>query len=381
MLSNLLSNALKHAISIIEIDVSKDNESFIIKVENDGEVIPDEYVEKIFEPLFKLNKNVHGTGIGLAFVKSLVELHHGSIYCDNTKPNKTAFVMTLPVNQEHSIKIHEGNSVDLNSEINIEKISKIDLLDVQKHNSTPIILTIEDNKEFQHLLYKQLSNNYQLVQCENGKEALEIIEKESVDIIICDIMMPVMDGLEFCKTIKEDLRFSHIPVILLTAKSNLESKIEGISSGADEYIEKPYTIEYLRARIDNLLENRRKIQEAFKKSPEIAFKTLTHSKADEDFLKRLIEIIYENLDNPELNIDKLANDMAISRSTLYRKIKNVSELSPNDFIQLIRLKRSAELIKENQYQISEIAYMTGFSSPNYFSKCFFNQFGVNPKDF
>ena len=381
MLSNLLSNALKHAISIIEIDVSKDNESFINKVENDGEVIPDEYVEKIFEPLFKLNKNVHGTGIGLAFVKSLVELHHGSIYCDNTNPNKTAFVMTLPVNQEHSIKIHEGNSVDLNSEINIEKISKIDLLDVQKHNSTPIILTIEDNKEFQHLLHKQLSNNYQLVQCENGKEALEIIEKESVDIIICDIMMPVMDGLEFCKTIKEDLRFSHIPVILLTAKSNLESKIEGISSGADEYIEKPYSIEYLRARIDNLLENRRKIQEAFKKSPEIAFKTLTHSKADEDFLKRLIEIIYENLDNPELNIDKLANDMAISRSTLYRKIKNVSELSPNDFIQLIRLKRSAELIKENQYQISEIAYMTGFSSPNYFSKCFFNQFGVNPKDF
>ena len=208
-----------------------------------------------------------------------------------------------------------------------------------------------------------------------------MMDKELIDIVICDIMMPVMDGLEFCKIIKEDLRFSHIPVILLTAKSNLESKIEGISSGADEYIEKPYSINYLRARIDNLLENRKKMQEAFKKSPEIAFKNLTHSKADEDLLKKLIEIINENLDNPELNIDKIANEMAVSRSTLYRKIKNVSELSPNDFIQLIRLKRSAELIKERKYQISEIAYMTGFSSPNYFSKIFFNQFGVNPKDF
>ena len=381
MLSNLLSNALKHAIALIEIEVSYNEEYFKIKIENDGDVIPDEYVEKIFEPLFKLNKNVEGTGIGLAFVKSLVELHQGTIYCDNTNPEKTAFVMTLPIKQEQSIEIFNGYSPAIKSEDSDDKISKIDLLEAQKQNGTPTILTVEDNKEFQYLLKKQLSDKYQIIQCGNGKEALDMMDKELIDIVICDIMMPVMDGLEFCKIIKEDLRFSHIPVILLTAKSNLESKIEGISSGADEYIEKPYSINYLRARIDNLLENRKKMQEAFKKSPEIAFKNLTHSKADEDLLKKLIEIINENLDNPELNIDKIANEMAVSRSTLYRKIKNVSELSPNDFIQLIRLKRSAELIKERKYQISEIAYMTGFSSPNYFSKIFFNQFGVNPKDF
>lgn len=381
MLSNLLSNALKHAIALIEIEVSYNDKQLIIKIENDGEVIPDEYVVKIFEPLFKLNENVQGTGIGLAFVKSLIELHQGTIYCDNSNPNRTAFVMTLPINQDHRIEIYNGENQKIETDNSLEKISKIDLLEAQKQSSTPTVLTIEDNEEFQQLLHKQLSNKYQLLQSKNGKEALDIIDKESVDIIICDIMMPVMDGLEFCKIIKDDLRFSHIPVILLTAKSNLESKIEGISRGADEYIEKPYSIDYLRARIDNLLENRRKLQEAFKKSPELAFKNLTHSKPDEELLQKLIGIIHDNLDNPDLNIDKLANEMAISRSTLYRKIKNVSELSPNDFIQLIRLKRAAELIKKDHYQISEIAYMTGFSSPNYFSKCFFNQFGVNPKDF
>lgn len=190
-----------------------------------------------------------------------------------------------------------------------------------------------------------------------------------------------MDGLEFCRAMKENIKYSHIPVILLTSRTNLESKIEGINCGADEYIEKPYSLDYLMARIDNLLDNRRKMQEAFKNSPELAFKSITHSKADEEFLQKLIDIIHSNLDEPDLNIDKLAEEMALSRSTLYRKVKNVSELSPNDFILLIRLKKAAELIKQKQYQINEIAYMVGFSSPNYFSKCFLKQFGVTPKDF
>ncbi len=165
------------------------------------------------------------------------------------------------------------------------------------------------------------------------------MDKENVDIVICDIMMPIMDGLEFCKTMKENIKYSHIPVILLTARTNLESKIEGINCGADEYIEKPYSTDYLLARIENLLESRRKMQEMFRNSPELAYQSITHSKADEDFLQRLIAIIHDNLDEPDLNIDKLAEEMAVSRSTLYRKVKNVSELSPNDFIMLIRLKK------------------------------------------
>jgi len=381
ILSNLFSNALKYSFSVIEIEFCHNEKSFTLKIENDGDSIPDEYTEKIFEPLFKLNQNVQGTGIGLAFVKSLVELHKGCIYCDNSKPKRTFFVMTLPIKQEGCIDIYDEKEQISKIENTYEISSQIDLLESPELIANYTILSIEDNEEFQHLLRKQLTKKYNVLQCKSGMEALIIMDKENIDVVICDIMMPIMNGLEFCKKIKENIKYSHIPVILLTARTNLESKIEGINCGADEYIEKPYSIDYLMARIDNLLENRRKMQEAFKNSPEIAYKSITNSKADEEFLQKLIDIIYENLDEPNLNIDKLAEEMALSRSTLYRKVKNVSELSPNDFILLIRLKKAAEIIRQNQYQINEIAYMVGFSSPNYFSKCFFKQFGVLPKDF
>lgn len=379
ILSNLFSNALKYSFHAIEVAFTHSEKSFEIQISNDGDRIPDQFVEKIFEPFFKLNKNMQGTGIGLAFVKSLVELHKGTIYCDNSKTGRTVFVMTLPINQEYRIGIdHEEEQTEkLNGEQNDS--SKNELLHSKK--LVPTILTVEDNEEFQQLLYKQLTKKYHVLQGRNGMEALDIVEKENVDVIICDIMMPVMDGLEFCRTLKENLKYSHIPIILLTAKTNIESKIEGINYGADEYIEKPYSIDYLTARIDNLLENRRKIKEAFRNSPELAYQSITHSKADEEFLQKLINIIHANLDEPNLNIDKLAEEMAVSRSTLYRKLNNVSELSPNDFILLIRLKKAAELIRQKKYQINEIAYMVGFTSPNYFSKCFSKQFGVLPKDF
>ncbi|RNC66175.1 hybrid sensor histidine kinase/response regulator transcription factor [Proteiniphilum sp. X52] len=377
IVSNLFSNALKQSLTVIEMVFSHNEKNFTIKIENDGDTIPDEYLKKIFEPFFKLNRNVQGTGIGLAFVKSLVELHKGAIYCDNSKPDRTIFVMTLPINQDYSINI-DDEQTDKMYDTSL-KTSHTLPIHPKKPNHT--ILTVEDNEEFQKLLYSHLTKKYHVLQSRNGMEAMSIMDKENVDVVICDIMMPVMDGLEFCKTMKENIKYSHIPVILLTSRTNLESKIEGINCGADEYIEKPYSVDYLMARIDNLLENRRKMQEAFKNSPELAFKSITHSKADEEFLQKLIDIIHNNLDEPDLNIDKLAEEMALSRSTLYRKVKNVSELSPNDFILLIRLKKAAELIKQKQYQINEIAYMVGFSSPNYFSKCFFKQFGVTPKDF
>lgn len=379
ILSNLLSNALKYSFHVIEVTFTHFENSFEIKIGNDGDKIPDQFVEKIFEPFFKLNKNIQGAGIGLAFVKSLIELHKGTIYCDNTPKDRNVFVITLPINQKYRIDIEQVKEPtdEADKEQNVSSMGAL----FYPKQQTPTILTVEDNEEFQQLLYKQLSKKYQVVQSKNGLEALDIMDKESVDVVICDIMMPVMDGLEFCKTIKENLKYSHIPVILLTAKTNLESKIEGINLGADEYIEKPYSIDYLTARIDNLLENRKKIKEAFRNSPELAYQSITHSKADEEFLQKLIHIIHINIDEPNLNIDKLAEEMAVSRTTLYRKVNNVSELSPNDFILLIRLKKAAELIKQRSYQINEIAYMVGFSSPNYFSKCFFKQFGVLPKNF
>lgn len=379
ILSNLFSNALKYSFSTIDLNFSHTNSHFEIKIGNDGDRIPDQFAEKIFEPFFKLNKNIQGTGIGLAFVKSLVELHHGTIYCDNSDKEKTVFVMILPIVQEYRVLI--TNEEDLPDSTHTKEEHTPSQALRLTNSTKPTILTVEDNEEFQQLLYKQLIKKYNVLQGRDGAEALDIMDREHVDVVISDIMMPVMDGLEFCRLIKEDIKYSHIPVILLTAKINIESKIEGISCGADEYIEKPYSIDYLTARIDNLLENRRKIKEVFRNSPELAYQSITYSKADEEFLHKLITIIHDNMDEPDLNIDKLAEQMAVSRSTLYRKVSKVSELSPNEFILLIRLKKAAELIKQNQYQINEIAYMVGFSSPNYFSKCFLKQFGVNPKDF
>jgi Signal transduction histidine kinase len=379
ILSNLFSNALKHSLTTIDVVFNHNEKSFEIKVSNDGDMVPNQFVEKIFEPFFKLNKNKQGTGIGLAFVKSLVELHKGTIYCDNSQIDRTTFVMTLPVNQENKIRINNGDNQTNNADDGQENPLPNELL--LPNRTAPTILTVEDSEEFQQLLYKQLTRKYYVLQAKNGMEAINIMDKENVDIVICDIMMPVMDGLEFCKMIKENLKYSHVPIILLTARTNIESKIEGLNLGADEYIVKPYSIDYLIARIDNLLENRKKIKEAFRNSPELAYQSITHSKADEEFLQKLINCIHDNLNDSDLNIDKLAEKMFVSRATLYRKVNNISELSPNDFILLIRLKKAAELIKTQKYQINEVAYLVGFNSPNYFSKCFFKQFGVSPKDF
>jgi len=193
--------------------------------------------------------------------------------------------------------------------------------------------------------------------------------------------MPGMDGFTLCKTIKENINFSHIPVIILSAKTAMESKIEGLKIGADEYIEKPYSIEYLTAKIENIFETRKKIRETYKHAPELAYNTIVHSKADEEFLNKLVEIIESRLEDGDLDVDQLAEAMNTSRATFYRKLSSISELTPNEFILLVRLKKAAELLLENDYRVNEIAYIVGFSSPSYFSKCFNKQFGVLPKSF
>jgi len=191
----------------------------------------------------------------------------------------------------------------------------------------------------------------------------------------------VMDGFELCKTIKSDLNYSHIPVILLTAKTNIQSKIEGMELGADAYIEKPFSVEYLQACASNLIQNREKLRRTFAQSPFVAANTMALTKADEDFIKRLNEVILANLNNPEFSMDDIADSLNMSRSNFYRKIKGVLDLSPNEYLRLERLKKAAQLLKEGEGRVTEICYMVGFNSPSYFAKCFQKQFGVLPKDF
>ncbi|WP_262245274.1 hybrid sensor histidine kinase/response regulator transcription factor [Parapedobacter soli] len=377
VVSNLLHNALKHAYRCVSVSLVEHDGCVKVTVANDGKPIAQEAADKIFLPFFKLDEKTQGSGLGLAFSKSLAELHNGDLYLPQSA-SETCFVFELPIRQACHERV-EDTIGTATADYPLQQIAEVDellRLDVKR-----AILLVEDNVEFRQFVASQLQSDYHVLAADHGREAINILAETQVDIIICDIMMPVMDGITFCKCVKEDLKFSHIPVILLTAKTSLQSKIAGLKTGADEYIEKPYSIDYLRARIENLLEGRRKIREAYQRRPETAYETIAHSKADECFLNQLIKTIHARLDEVDLDVDKLAAALNMSRATFYRKVKQISELTPNDFIRLVRLKKAAELLREKDYRISEIAYLVGFNSASYFSKCFQKQFGVLPKDF
>lgn len=245
----------------------------------------------------------------------------------------------------------------------------------------PVLLIVDDNEEILEFIEHELTEKYTVLKAFNGQHALDILKEEVVQLVVCDIMMPVMDGFELCKIIKTNFDFSHIPVILLTAKNTLQSKIEGLELGADAYIEKPFSPEYLQVQIANLLANRAKIKEYFASSPLVHIKSIAYSKADELFLEKLNEVIYANLDDTELDVEKLARLVNMSRPTLYRKIKSISDLTPNELINITRLKKAAELLAEGNYKIYEVSDLAGFGSQTNFGRNFFKQFGMTPSDY
>jgi two-component system cell cycle response regulator len=244
-----------------------------------------------------------------------------------------------------------------------------------------VILVIDDNEDILDFLSSDLGDKYTVITATNAKDALEILNKETVHLVISDVMMSDIDGYQLCKKIKTDVAYSHIPVILLTAKNTLQSKIEGLEHGADAYIEKPFSPEYLHVQIANLLINRNKIKEYFANSPLVHIRSMAHSKADEEFLDELNNIIIENIENTDLDVEHLAKKMNMSRPTFYRKIKVVSDLTPNELINLARLKKAAELLTEGNYRIYEVANMVGYNSQTNFGRSFLKQFGLTPRDY
>ena len=244
-----------------------------------------------------------------------------------------------------------------------------------------LLLLVDDNEEILEFLEHELNEKYMIIKAFNGQEALEILKENAVQLVISDVMMPVMDGFELCRIIKTNFDYSHIPVILLTAKNTLQSKIEGLELGADAYIEKPFSPEYLQVQIANLLTNRNKIKEYFASSPLVHIKSMAYSKADEQFLEKINESIFKNLEDTELDVEKLAKLMNMSKPTLYRKIKSLSDLSPNELINITRLKKAAELLVEGNYKIYEVADMVGYASQTNFGRNFLKQFGMTPTDY
>lgn len=390
IISNLLNNGVKYAGSYVHVklDVDAGKQVFHVSTMNDGEIIPDRMKEEIFQPFVRFNegdesKVTTGTGIGLALSRSLAELHRGNLaMIPGEKAN--IFCLTMPIIQDMAITLtaetkNEGaaSSTEISSEQPLDDKSENKHLRENRHT----VLVVEDNPDMLSFVERQLSSDYAVLTATNGKEALEVLDENFVNLVVSDVVMPLMDGFELCKTIKSNVDYSHIPVILLTAKTNIQSKIEGMELGADSYIEKPFSSEYLLAVVSNLINNREKLRQTFAKSPFVAANTMALTKADEEFIKKLNEIIQANLSNQEFSMDDMAESLNMSRSNFYRKIKGVLDLTPNEYLRIERLKRAAQLLKEGENRVNEICYMVGFSSPSYFSKCFLKQFGALPKDF
>lgn len=379
IISNMFSNAIKYAALNIKASliIHQQDDTFEVSVENDGIVVSKELYDEVFKPFSRLHHpeqtHISGAGIGMSLARSLAELHNGTLnMVEDIKLNR--FSLILPRYQEKRIVIAD-NPDDTNYNTAIIKNN------YPSSEKSYTILIVEDSADMQHFIVKILPEEYNKLVAANGEEALEILKNNFVSLIISDIMMSLMDGIELCEKIKSDIHYSHIPIVLLTAKTNIQSKIEGMTVGADAYIEKPFSPDYLLAVTANLINSREKLKEAFLKNPVVTSSSMVITETDKIFLNKLRESIHQNMQHADLKMEDIAEMLHMSRASFYRKIKGVLDMSPNEYLKLERLKMAAQLIRENKYPIGEICYIVGFSSSSYFSKCFQEQFGTLPKDY
>ncbi|MBE8724319.1 hybrid sensor histidine kinase/response regulator transcription factor [Flavobacterium hungaricum] len=375
ILSNLLSNAVKYAKDTVSISLFRDDKKLTLIVKNDGSIIPIHLKDKIFEPFFRVDDSntASGTGIGLSLAHSLAQLHNGNLQLLSDS-DFNVFELTLPLHQKEEFMLYsESEKETIESETPKETAAI--------KNEKAQLLVVEDNEDLLSFITTELASSYTILKASNGDEALKIIHNENIQLVISDVSMPIMDGIEMCKTIKTNLETSHIPVILLTAKNSLQSQIDGLEVGADAYIAKPFSMDYLKVQASNLIENRRQIMNYYASSPLSHIKSIAHNKTDEKFLKKLDDEILKNITDPDLSVESLAEIMNMSRSTLYRKIKDITNLSPNELINIVRLKRAAELLLNENLKMYEIAEMVGYKSQTSFGRNFQKHFSMSPSDY
>ena len=389
ILSNLLSNAMKYAESYVQIfletDMAVENGIFHIRTVNDGPIVPDTMKEEIFKPFVRFNgeengKVTSGTGIGLALSRSLAELHRGSLRMVEGE-DANIFCLTLPLTQDNAITMESGDVS--NVEPSAELQAKWEELKENNENRYTV-LVVEDNPEMLSFVSRQLSHEYIVLTAVNGEEALRILDENFVNLIVSDVVMPLMDGFELCKTVKSKLDYSHIPIILLTAKTNLESKTEGMENGAEVYMEKPFSIKQLHNQIENLLKLRLAFHELMLRSAGTTHETpiseYIQSECDITFMKEVDTALTKHLDEESFSVDNLADAMNMSRTNFYRKLKMLTGMAPNIYIKNFRLNQAAELLAQNM-RINEVMLRVGFMAPSYFAKCFKAKFGKLPKEY
>lgn len=383
IINNLLSNAFKFTPQNghIQLTVNKadrnDKEYIMIEVSDTGCGIDEKDLPHIFERFYQIKDDnaPAGSGIGLHLVKEYARLHNGDITVSSQINIGSTFTVYIPVDLPKSNDKNHQEEKEEKNEIN-------DIIpDTKEKDDRKKLLVVEDNDEFRNYLTEQLSECYRVIDASNGEEAEKLILSEYPDLIISDLMMPKMDGIELCQRVKSNIQTSHTPFILLTARTSDESKMEGYEAGADSYISKPFSFELLCIRIKKLIEQQENRKMLFHKTIEITPSSITTTSLDEELVRKALHFVEENIDNPEYSIEDLSKDLGLSKTHLNRKLQSIVDLTPLQFIRSIRLKRAAQLLTNSQYNINEISYMVGFNTLKYFNSHFKEEFQMTPSQY
>lgn len=388
IISNLLSNALKYAKSRISVTAAENDSEIIITVTDDGIGITDQEKTKIFDAFYQVKNNSElnklGIGIGLHMTRSLIQLMNGKIEAKDREDGKSGVAISVHFPKQAAVSVAppmKRVEDTIITENNAEEGEPETVLPDEPIKKQYAVMVVDDNPEILDFLSKILSEEYFVISASSGEEALLILEKNNIDLIISDVMMEEMDGFELCGKIKTDINISHVPVILLTAKTDTESKIKGLESGADAYIEKPFSPFHLKAQLRNLLKKREKQQKTYASTPLSDLHSAVHNKLDEEFMNKCTDIILNNIEDSEFSVSTLAQELGMSRTSVFTKIKGIIGMTPNDFIKITRLKKACRMMVEGEYRVTEIGFLVGFSSSSYFAKCFQKQFGMLPTEF
>ena len=398
ILDNLISNAIKYTeqgkITLSLYPTTRNGVTYTeIKVSDTGYGISAEALPHVFDRYYQESgkHQASGTGIGLALVRNLVELHEGEIRVESIQNEGSTFYISLLTDNIYPNALH-GDSTKQTEEEMISEAVPEDSQNTEPETSKPILLIVEDNEDIQKYIAESFSDSFEVITGSNGEEGKQQALNRIPDIIVSDIMMPVMDGITLCRQLKEDVRTSHIPVILLTAKDSLQDKEEGYEVGADSYLTKPFSASLLRSRINNLLDSRKKLIAQFQQAgtnhnpnshldEKRSIITEALSKLDNEFIEKITQLVEDNLSSEKIDITYLSDKMCMSGSTLYRKMKALTGLSTNEYIRKVKMQNAERLLLEGKYNISEIAYKIGMNSTGYFRQCFKDEFGVSPSDY
>jgi len=392
VLFNILSNAFKYTPEKGRIAISctrgPGREAFTVSIFNSGPEIPREDLGHVFDPFYQSRSlKSKGTGIGLSIARSVIEQHKGKIWVENVRDQGVQFSMSLPMGNKHLSREDIKQDVVSSEDISIyQKSARLNGEDTTVTATMPErkafqLLVVEDNAELRNYLAGMLGSRYHVIEAVDGEEAYTMALEHNPDLVLSDVMMPKMDGMELCRKLKSNAATSHIPIILLTARTSVMHKISSFETGADEYITKPFSYKLLLARIENLLESRESLKKRFRSNVSIEPSAVTVTSLDERILQSCIEAVEKYMDDPDLHVDMICHEVGISRPQLYRKIKSLTGLSINQFIRSVRLKRAAQILRQDNSSIKEVMVQVGFSNSSYFTKAFKEEFHCTPSEF